>query len=205
MVVIFDFDGTIANSLPIAVGILNKLSSSFGYEKIEEDDVEKLRNMTISDFRVFLQLSWMQVPLFLLRAREELFNQVSLLKPVFGMEDVLSELRHKNITLGVITSNSAQVVETFTRQYFSDYFSFVHAGTSIFGKDKILKDVINKFHLDEREVIYIGDEVRDIDAAKKAGVRIVSVTWGFQSKELLVKSDPDFIIEQPHDLFSILT
>lgn len=204
MIVIFDFDGTLANTLPVAVHVLNKLSQAFGYEKIGEDDIEKLRNLTISDFRTYLKLSWVQLPLFILRVREELFNQVDLLRPILGMEDIVAELKHYGVTMGIITSNSAQVVDHFTKDYFSDYFAFVHTGTSLFGKSAILRDVIETYHLDKNEIFYVGDEVRDVQAARAAGIKSISVTWGFQSRALLEKQQPDYLVERPEELYQVL-
>jgi HAD superfamily hydrolase (TIGR01549 family) len=204
MVVIFDFDGTIANTFPLAVGIVNRLSESFGYEKISEDEIEKMRNMKIGDLRGFLKLSWMQVPIFLMRVRQELFNQVSLLRPVFGVEDLIAELDKKKVTMGVITSNREEVVSVFVQKYFAEKFAFVHTGTSIFGKHKVLSDVLAHYHLTKDEVLYVGDELRDIEAAKKTGVKIVSVTWGFQARELLERAHPDYIVEDVRNLRDLL-
>lgn len=204
MVVIFDFDGTIANTFPIAVGIVNRLSESFGYEKISEDEIEMMRNMKIGDLRGFLKLSWMQVPIFLMRVRQEIFNQVSLLKPVFGVEDLIAELDKKNVTMGMITSNREEVVSMFVEKYFAEKFAFVHTGTSIFGKHKVLSDVLTHYHLTKDEVLYVGDELRDIEAAKKTGVKIVSVTWGFQARELLERAHPDYIVEDVRNLRELL-
>lgn len=204
MVLVFDFDGTIANTLPVAVGILNKLSTAFGYDKIHEEDVEKLRSLTISDMRTFLKLSWLEVPLFLFRLRNELFNQIAFLKPVFGMEDVLAELKHRDITMGIITSNDEKVVKRFLDEHFPNYFDFSFLGTSIFGKDKVLRTAIELHKLHTDEIIYIGDEVRDIEAARRAKVKIASVTWGLQSKNLLEKHSPDFLIEQPEKLLEMI-
>jgi phosphoglycolate phosphatase len=49
-------------------------------------------------------------------------------------------------------------------------------------------------------VMYIGDEVRDIDAAKKAEVAAVSVTWGYNTEEVLTKNNPKIIIKTPSEL-----
>jgi HAD superfamily hydrolase (TIGR01549 family) len=204
MVVIFDFDGTIANTFPLVVGIVNRLSESFGYEKISEDEIEKVRNMKIGDLRGFLKLSWMQVPIFLMRVRQELFNQIGLLRPVFGIEDLIAELDKKKVTLGMITSNREEVVSVFVKKYFVEKFSFIHTGTSIFGKHKVLSDVLAHYHLAKDEVVYVGDELRDIEAAKKVGVRVVSVTWGFQARELLEKACPDYIVEDVRSLRELL-
>ena len=198
--IIFDFDGTIANTFPLAVGVINKLASYFGYEKLSESDIETFRSLKLADIRSYLRLSWMEVPLFIIRVREELFKQVGFIRPVLGMEDVVSELKGKNHTLGLVTSNSSSVVEQFTGKYFPGCFSFVYAGAAIFGKDKIIREILDTYHLDSKEVVYVGDEVRDVDAARRAGIEIISVSWGFQGREMLKKINPEFLVDSPHQL-----
>jgi phosphoglycolate phosphatase-like HAD superfamily hydrolase len=49
--------------------------------------------------------------------------------------------------------------------------------------------------LDPSKVFYIGDETRDIEAAKKAGIKSIAVTWGYNTKAILDNSNPDFLCE----------
>ncbi len=54
------------------------------------------------------------------------------------------------------------------------------------------------------DVVYIGDEHRDIEACKKAQIRIISVTWGIDPLTLLKKANPDYIVETPGDLVKVI-
>ena len=53
--------------------------------------------------------------------------------------------------------------------------------------------------------MYIGDELRDVKASQKAGIPIAAVTWGFNSRESLAASEPDFLFDQPVDFLRLLT
>jgi phosphoglycolate phosphatase len=68
----------------------------------------------------------------------------------------------------------------------------------------MMKKIIKLERLDKDACIYVGDETRDIEAAHRAKLPIVSVTWGFNSKKILVKYKPDFLANQPNDLLKIL-
>ena len=57
----------------------------------------------------------------------------------------------------------------------------------------------NKRTLKACEVIYVGDEVRDITGAKNAGVKVIAVAWGYNSRELLEKHKPDFPVDTPQE------
>ena len=53
------------------------------------------------------------------------------------------------------------------------------------------------------ETVYFGDMVLDIKAGKKAGVKTVAVSWGYQPREKLKKVDPDFLIDDPLEIKEI--
>ena len=75
-----------------------------------------------------------------------------------------------------------------------------YIGHGIFGKDKAIKEVIKKYKFTANELIYIGDETRDIEAAKKSKVKVIAVGWGFNSPEVLIAHQPDFFVETPREL-----
>jgi phosphoglycolate phosphatase len=54
-------------------------------------------------------------------------------------------------------------------------------------------------------VLYVGDEVRDIVACKKAGVKIAWVDWGYDLKEAVADEKPDYLISNPLEIISIVT
>ena len=79
----------------------------------------------------------------------------------------------------------------------------MYVDTSIFGKHTTLKRLIKKYDLVKKEVIYIGDEIRDIEACKKAGIECIVVTWGYNSRKALQQQNPDYMIDRPADLLKI--
>jgi phosphoglycolate phosphatase len=74
----------------------------------------------------------------------------------------------------------------------------------LFGKNKIITNILKRRHLEKEETCYIGDEDRDIEAAKKAGVKSAAVTWGFNTKKRLASINPDFLITKPSDILTIV-
>ena len=106
--------------------------------------------------------------------------------------------------MGILTSTSEENVRKFLKKNKLELFDFIYSGSSIFGKHKVMKSLLKKQKLKRKEVIYVGDETRDIEAAKKAKVKIISVTWGFNTKQILKKQKPDFLIDKPKELMKIL-
>ena len=85
------------------------------------------------------------------------------------------------------------------------HFAFVVGYPRLFGKGKALKRILRAERLHRDEVLYIGDELRDIEAAKKAGVRVAAVTWGFHTAELLRTGAPDYVVDDAKELVSLVT
>ena len=106
--------------------------------------------------------------------------------------------------MGILTSNSAETVKHFIKKYNLDLFAFIHSEKNLFGKDRALNTIIEERKLNKDKTIYIGDEVRDIESCNKIGLSIVAVSWGFNEKGLLSKSNPTYLIEEPQELLSLL-
>ena len=123
------------------------------------------------------------------------------IKPFPQLESVLPKLSEKYV-LGIVTSNDPVNVKKFLLAHNLDYFAFVYSDGSLFGKGKIIKNLLHKYSYAPENVIYVGDEVRDIDAARTAGINVVSVTWGLNSKKVLLENNPDFLIDNSTALLS---
>ncbi|OGM28059.1 hypothetical protein A2962_05585 [Candidatus Woesebacteria bacterium RIFCSPLOWO2_01_FULL_39_61] len=122
--------------------------------------------------------------------------------PFKGIKDVLKILSRR-YNLGILTTNQTRIVEKFVNKHKFNFFSFVHSEKVVFGTDKCLRKVIAQHGLNSEETYYIGDETRDIEAAKRQRVKTIAVTWGAESKNLLRKANPDIIISEPKELLSL--
>ncbi|KKS45340.1 hypothetical protein A3J20_03735 [Candidatus Gottesmanbacteria bacterium RIFCSPLOWO2_02_FULL_42_29] len=65
-ILIFDFDGTIADSRNIILETINKLSEKYGYKSIQNGNIEELRNKTIKELFQILRIPWIKLPLLLI-------------------------------------------------------------------------------------------------------------------------------------------
>jgi phosphoglycolate phosphatase-like HAD superfamily hydrolase len=85
-----------------------------------------------------------------------------------------------------------------------ELFSFIYSGTALFGKHKVLRKFLRKNNLAPEDVIYVGDETRDIEASMKIRIKVVAVSWGFNSAQALAAQNPDFLIHHPRELVEVL-
>lgn len=199
MNLIFDFDGTICDSIKAVVVEVNQILSEFGSR---ETSAEELKRKGVKGLLKSRRISPLQLPRLVseYRKRSELIYETAL--PIEGINNVLKNLSRKH-KLGILTTNQKRVVKTFLDKHKLNYFNFINSEKNIFGKDKSLRKIISKHRLDPNETYYIGDETRDIEAAKKQQVKTLAVTWGAESKELLKKASPNMIISEPKELLKL--
>lgn len=205
-VIIFDFDGTIADTLPAIVMITNRLAPQFGYKTATPEVLSQLKHLSPQEIIKSAGISWLKLPFLLKKVTRELAEEISNLSPIFGMKSALIELKKQGHILGIVTSNSAENVNNFIRVNFEpNIFDYICAGIAVFSKNQTINQLIKKHNFPHQDVIYVGDETRDIEAARKSKIKIISVTWGFNSPEILAAKKPDFLINDPQELITIIT
>lgn len=204
-VIIFDFDGTIADTVDALVNVANRLAVEFGYIQITPEELAILRNLTSREIIKYAGISVFKIPFLVKKVKSELKNKIPDLKPIIGIQESLSELKRQGYRLGIITSNSQDNVSEFLKiNNLDNLFEFVYSGVTIFGKTTIINNVLRQKQLKPQEVIYVGDETRDIEASKKSNIKVVAVTWGFNSYEVLSRQKPDYLINHPRELLDVV-
>lgn len=202
---VFDFDGTIADTLDEALQIYNQMAAQHNLRSIEDDEVHYLRHMKLSDFLDHLAIPKRLVPKLLYNGTRILKTRIARLPLIDNMAEVLPRLRSKSEHFGILTSNSTENVQLFLRNHgLEDVFSFISSTSKLTGKAKHLSSIRRTFSIDAEEMIYIGDEIRDVKAAKKAGISVAAVGWGFNAPEALAGTNPNFLFHQPSELHGLV-
>ena len=203
--IIFDFDGTIANTLVTFAEIYNGIAPKFNCKKVMLKVADKLRSARPQEFMRDYGVSMFKLPFLVLKARSELNKQIDDIEPQTGICMALKQLKDMGYTLGILTSNSKKNILSFLRKNdLSDLFDFVNTGTHVFGKHRKINRILRERRLSKSAVIYVGDETRDIEAAKKVGISVIAVSWGFNKKVALQKQDPEFLADEPQSLINIV-
>jgi len=201
--IIFDFDGTLADSLRVMLRAYASLSQKYQLGDVSEQDIQKMRAMTPFELLHFIHLPIYKLPFFLFQAKGKYKEFASEIRPFPSIAFVLMELQ-KKYSSHILTSNDQSVVLQFLQENDMNCFESITSEPNIFGKDHSLRKVLKEIHVSPESALYIGDEVRDIEACRKVGVPICSVTWGLNAKEFLLKHKPEHIIDQPEELLEIL-
>lgn len=204
-VLIFDFDGTIADSFNAVLGIANRLADEFGYPSTSLETAKHLKNLSSREIIRQSRVAFWQIPFLLKRLRAELHHEIRHLHPIPGMKEALQTLHQQGNYLGIVTSNSQENVTAFLETHgLSDLFDFISSGLTVLGKGRVIQAALRQYQLDPATVIYVGDETRDIEAARKIGISAIAVSWGYNSSQALANHHPDALIHRPEELIDVV-
>ena len=199
---LFDFDGTIADSFPLIVDLFYELTEQ--QPIVDEQRINRLRQLPFRKVVKELDVPFHRVPGLIVRGKSLMQRRIGEVKPFPQIEQVLRDLRADGHRLFILSSNSEENIRKFLRkEKIEDYFEDVQGGASLLAKAHAIKKIMHKNELDPKDCVYIGDEVRDITAAKKAGVRVVSVAWGFNDRKALAKHKPFALVYRPTELIEL--
>jgi len=205
-ILIFDFDGVLADSLQPMLTYAGQVCQELGYPcEPTQADLEALERMEFSELGRQLGIPEAKIGAFVTRNFELFSSREDSLRITPGMESVIQALAERAI-LAIVTGNSSKVVGKFLEKYaIKDKFRIVLSGEDEGNRvEKILK-VISLNSGANGEVYMIGDAVSDIRAAREAGIISIAIGWGHQSMEKLITETPDFVIEQPEDLITLFS
>jgi HAD superfamily hydrolase (TIGR01549 family) len=198
---IFDFDGTIANSFALVMDIAYKIT---GTPPQSDREIARLRKLPFTKVVRELGVPLYQVPRLLIQGRQKMLERIDEVHPFDGVPEVLKELHDAGYHLLVTSSNSEKNVRVFLRaNKLEAYFDGVYGNASVFNKASSLRKVMRRNKLDVADCFYIGDEVRDIVAATRVNMDVVAVAWGYQAPESLKKNDPYALVYKPEELAHI--
>lgn len=202
--IVFDFDGTLADTLQETMVILNELAAEYGFRRMEKHHVHDAKRMTVGQFARFLGIPSWKVPRLLTKGKRRLTERLETIQPFEGIPDALNELKPHVDHLGILTSNSVKNVEFFAENHGLVDFAFVMSCKKLMGKARYLKAIAKTHRISPREILYVGDEIRDIEAANRAKVPVAAVTWGFNAPDALEEAVPDYLISDPAELVRIV-
>ncbi len=203
--IIFDFDGTVADTFDLALEIYNRIAPEYNCRPAGPEDHELLRTKKPQELLKTYGVSRLKLLTLLLRIRKEFSSRIPEIKLVDGMEASLREIRNSGYRMGILTSNSVSNVSKFLAiNNLSGLFDFIYSGRSLFGKEKVIRRLLIHENLSAEQVIYVGDETRDIEASKNAGIPVVAVSWGLNHKDVLASLSPDQIADDPEELAGCL-
>ncbi|MFD1139823.1 HAD-IA family hydrolase [Larkinella insperata] len=183
--VIFDFDGTLADSFPYFLKTLNVLADTYHFKKVHPDQVDELRAMNVRQMMKLAGMPAWKIPIVanaFINMMSRDIDQISLFD---GMAEVLQQLSANGVQLAIVSSNSEGNIRRVLGTDHAGLINYYSCGTSIFGKQSKFRKVMKKSGLRPHEILCIGDEIRDIEAAQAEAMPFGAVTWGYTRPDAL--------------------
>jgi phosphoglycolate phosphatase len=201
--VVFDFDGTLADSLASVAAIFNRLAPRFRLRPLA--DPEAARSVPTRQLLKQMGVSFWKLPRLVKAFRAEAAVGAESLRLFDGLAAALAELAGRGVALGVLSSNGEEAIRRCLRANgVEGYFAFVVGHPKLFGKAAALRRILKAERAARGEVLYVGDELRDVEAAAKAGVAVAAVTWGFHTEALLAAAGPTYLVRTPGELCGLV-
>ena len=198
--VIFDFDGTLADSFPWFAGVINDVARRWRFRTIAAGEDALLRHMRASDIFRYLQVPNWKVPMIAADMRRRMSREIDRIALFDGVGCELMRLHRAGLRLGIASSNAEANIRQVLGPTLWGLIQYSECGAGISAKHHRLKRLLRSARVAPEQAIYIGDEVRDIDAARRAGIAVGAVTWGFNEASPLRACDPDLLFAQVYEI-----
>ncbi|MGE0871119.1 MAG: HAD hydrolase-like protein [Kofleriaceae bacterium] len=187
---IFDFDGTLADSWPWFTGVLDDAAIKYRFRRIDASEAQRLRGCTTREILRALEVSWWKLPMIASYARKRAAAEVERITLFPGAAEVLREASRAGITLAIVSSNQESTIRRVLGPELAMLVAQYGCGASLFGKPAKLRQVLRQSRHAASDAIAIGDEVRDLEAAREVGVASGAVAWGYATVDALRRSTP---------------
>lgn len=203
-VLLFDFDGTMADSFGTAMSIFHELTG--GKHQLSPTELETLRGLPAGKIMKELGIAIWRAPFMLNRGRKLMSERLDELSLFPDLNNIFKRLHDQGYRMFILSSNSAENIMHFTEaQGIAAYFEGIYGGVGLFSKARSMRKVLRANHITAADCIYVGDEVRDINAAQRVGVDCIAVSWGYNTAEALEAARPTYLAARPKDLLRILS
>jgi phosphoglycolate phosphatase len=201
---IFDFDGTLADSWRMMARAISEAADVFGYRRLTADQAQQLRGQDNRAVMAAMGVRMWQLPRIAVHMRQVALERASEVRLFGGVDVLLPALVSKGVRVAVVSSNSEAVVRQVLGPALSECVHDFDCGAAIFGKASKFRRVVRRAGVVPGRAVGIGDEVRDIEAARAAGIAAIAVTWGYATAEILARHAPDHVVRNVEELRELL-
>jgi phosphoglycolate phosphatase len=201
--VIFDLDGTLSDSFPWFLTVVNSFADRHGFRRIESHEIETLRGKSSREIIASLKVPYWKLPAIGADMRQLKAQHMREIPLFAGVPEMLRDLSEKGVALALVSSDN----EANARAALGTHAALIRhydCGASLFGKASKYKRVMKQVGVSARETLSIGDEVRDAEAAGKAGIDFAAVSWGYARVEALRAMRPVTVFERMADISGLV-
>lgn len=202
--VAFDFDGTLADSFPWFARVINDVADRYRFRRIAPEETETLRGLDAAGIVRHLGIAPWKLPFISRHMHALAARDIAEIALFPGIPAMLADLHAAGMPLAILSSNTRANVAAVLgpeARYVRDFA----CGVSLFGKAKRLRALVRGAGLAPGAVLYVGDEIRDHDAARAAGCDFAAVAWGYTRIEALRANGPTLVLTRPDAVVAAVT
>ena len=203
--VIVDLDGTLVDSFPWFLRHANGVADEFGFRRMSEEDVEPLRRAGSREILRRLEVPAWKLPMIAAYMRRLKSTHATDIPLFPGVDAMLRALSGSGVQLAVVSSDHERNARAQLGEANAALFSHFACGASLFGKAAKFRQVLRRAGVEADRAIIIGDEIRDIEAARAANIACAAVTWGYAAPEALRAHSPDFVFAHIDEIAPAVT
>jgi len=201
--VIFDFDGTLSDSGHWFLSIVDDLAHRFRFKSVTPEEIEGLRRRSTREVIEHLGIPAWKLPFISRHVRRRFGSSAHEIQLFDGIRSMLRTLNEAGVRMVVCSSNSEANVRAVLGDDANRFDGFF-CGSGLFGKVAKFRRVIRATRLAPADILSIGDETRDVDAAREAGMTAGAVLWGYANPETLAAMKPDACFATPGEIVAYL-
>ena len=202
--VIFDFDGTLADTFSWFSRVLNTVADRYNFKRIQAHEIEHLRGLSAREIIKHLGVPIWKLPHIARHMRALAAQDIESIRLFGGVERMLQSLSEAGLHVAIVSSNSEENVRRVLGPGLASRITYYACGASMFGKPAKFRKVLKSSGIPPSEVICIGDEIRDHDAARAAGLVFGAVSWGYNDPDALRRMMPEAFFENPDQIVTML-
>ena len=202
--VIFDFDGTLADTFPWFARVVNGVADRYGFRRIKAHEGAGLRGLGARQIMHRLGVPAWKLPFIARHMRSLATRDIDELRLFDGVDEALRSLSARGVALAIVSSNSEANIRRLLGPELCSLIDFYACGASIFGKAPKFRQVLKASGVGAAQAICIGDEIRDFEAARQAGLAFGAVAWGFTEADALRSLRPEAMFFTPAEITEAL-
>lgn len=188
---LFDFDGTLADSFPWFATVINDTADRYGFRRVAPEEVDGLRGKSSREMMQILGVSAWKLPFIARYIRKRKAQDLDGIPLFAEAPAALRRLHEAGVTLAIVSSNSEANIRAMFGPETAALISHYECGSSLHGKARRFRKVLRRGGVAAQDAIAVGDELRDIDAAREAGIAFGAVTWGYTHGAAMIAAKPD--------------
>ena len=209
-VVIFDWDGTLVDSVEHIAESLHQAATDLGYPAREREAYRDIIGLGMVEAleKLYPGISREQMNSIREGYARYFFSKVTTPQNVFaGMADVVSDIRGAGLGCSVATGKSRRGLDVaLVSSGLGEHFDITRCADETRSKPdpRMLEEIVRFYSIDPSEAVMIGDTRYDLDMAQRIGMPSIGVEWGVHKRDVLAEYSPHAVVDTVADLRRVL-